>query len=62
MPLTFILIIISIPSPTLSFIPGLNIPFFCKSYPPFLLHNLLHGFPRLFTDTHVSFYLLYSAR
>jgi len=45
------LLLFGIPSPTQSFIPGLNL--FRKSFPPqpflFLLHDSLHGFPRLFT-------------
>jgi len=52
--LTFILIIISIPSPPHSLIPGLNLSFSANPTHrslPFLLHNLLHGCPRLFSDT-----------
>ena len=51
--LTFILIILIIPSPPHSFIPGLNLPFSANLTHrslPFLLHDLLHEFPRLFTD------------
>ena len=53
--LTFILIILSIPSPPRSFIPGLNLPFSAnptnRSLPFLLLQDGLHGFPLLFTDT-----------
>jgi len=61
--LTFILIILSIPSPPHSFIPGLNL--FFSANPThrsllFLLHDLLRGFPGLFADTseHSRFLLL----
>jgi len=52
--LTFILIIISIPSPPHSFIPGLKPSFSANPSHrslPFLLRDWLHGFPGLFTDT-----------
>ena len=58
--LTFILIIISIPSfLTLSF--HAKTLLFCKSVSrslPFLLQDLLHGFRGLFTDTseHIRFF------
>ena len=63
--LTFILIIISIPSPPHSFIPDLKPSF--SAYPPhhslpfFFRTDYIHGFPRLFTVTseHIRF-LLYS--
>ena len=60
--LTFILIIISIPPPRHSFIPGLNLPFSANSSHcslPFLLQDWLHGFPGLFTDTsdHIRLYM-----
>ena len=60
--LTFILIIISIPSPTHSFIPDLKPSFSANpslSSLPFLLQGCLHGFPGLFTDTseHIRFLL-----
>ena len=46
------LLLFGIPSPTHSFIPDKTF-LFCKSFPPqpflFLLHDSLHGFPRLFT-------------
>jgi len=57
--LTFILIIISIPSPTHSFIPGLKPSFSANPSHrslPILLQDRLHG---LFTDTseHIRFFL-----
>ena len=60
--LIFILIIISIPSFPHSFVPGLNLPFFCKSYPPqpsFSSSRLTPRIPGLFTDTseHIRFVL-----
>ena len=60
--LTFVLIIISIPSPPLSFIPGLKPFFFANSSLrslPFLLQDSLRGFPKLFTNTskHIHFLL-----
>ena len=62
--LTFILIIISIPSPPHSFIPGLKPSFFVNPSHrclPFLLPDWLHGFPGLFTDTSVHIrFLLFS--
>jgi len=53
--------IISIPSPPHSFIPGLKPSFFANPSHhslPFLLQDLLHGFPRLFTYTsdHIRFF------
>ena len=66
--LTFRLLILSIPSPLHSFIPGLNLPFYANPAHhslPFLLHDLLHQFPGLFTDTseHIRFFyfLVFSA-
>ena len=62
--LTFILIIISIPSPLHSFIPGLKPSFSANSSHrslPFLLPDWLQGFPGLFTDTsehNLLFYFL----
>jgi len=68
--LTFILIIISIPSPLThplplhSFIPGLK-PSFSTGLShrslPFLLQDWLRGFPGLFTDTseHIRFFSFY---
>ena len=57
------LIIISIPSPPHSFIPGLKPsfsanPFYRSLF--FLLQERLHGFPGLLTDTseHILFYFL----
>ena len=59
--LTFILSIVSIPSPPHSFIPGLKPSFspnpsHCSL--PFLLQDWLRGFPGLFTDTseHIRFF------
>ena len=52
--LTFILIISSIPSPHHSFIPELKPSFSANPFHhslPFLLQDLLHIFPGLFTDT-----------
>jgi len=52
--LTFILIIISIPSPPHSFIPGLKLSFSANPSHrslPFLLEDWLRGFPGQFTDT-----------
>jgi len=60
--LTFILIIISIPSPPHSFIPRSNLPFSASPSPlPFFLLQdlgLLHGLPGLFTYTseHIRFF------
>ena len=58
--LTFIHIIISIPSPAHSFIPALKPSFSANLYRnlPFL-QDRLHGFPALFTDTseHTRFLL-----
>jgi len=56
-----ILNILSIPSLPRSFIPGLNLPFSANPTHrslPFLLHDLLHGFSGLFTDTseHIRFF------
>jgi len=66
--LTFRLLILSIPSPLHSFIPGLNLPFYANPAHhslSFLLHDLLHQFPGLFTDTseHIRFFyfLVFSA-
>ena len=62
--LTFILIILSIPSPPRSFIPGLNLPFSAnptnRSLLFLRLQDRLHGFPLLFTDTseYIRFLLL----
>ena len=59
--LTFILIIISIPSPPHSFIPRSNLPFSASPSPLpfFLLQDLLHRLPGLFTYTseHIRFLL-----
>jgi len=49
-----------IPSPPHSFISGLKLSFFANPFHrslPFLLHDWLHGFVRLFTDTseHIRF-------
>ena len=57
-----IVIIISIPSPTHFFIPGLKPSFSANPFHrslPFLLQDWLHGFPGLFTDTseHIRFLL-----
>jgi len=64
MPLTAILIIISFPSPTLSFIPDLNPSFFCKSFP--LQHFFFfvvtdYMIPQTFTvaSEHIRFYFLF---
>jgi len=62
--LTFILIIISIPSPPHSFISGLKPSFSANPSQcslPSLLQDWLHGFPGLFTDTseHARFYFLF---
>ena len=57
------LLLFCIPSPTHSFIPGLNLSFL-QILPtaalPFSLQDLLHGFPRLFTviSEHICFLLL----
>ena len=61
--LTVILIIISFPSPTHSFIPGLKPSFFANPSHrslSFFLQEGLHGFPRLFavTSEHIRFYFL----
>jgi len=61
--LPFILIIISIPSLPLFFIPGLKSSFSANPSHrslPFLLQDRLPGFPGLFTDTseHTIFLLL----
>jgi len=64
MPLKFILIFISFPSPTRSFIPGLKPSFsanpsHCSLL--FLLQDRLHGFSRLFTITSTNIrFLLFS--
>jgi len=62
--LTFILIIISIPSPPHSFIPGLKPSFSVNPSHrslPFFLQDWLHGFPRLFTVTseHIPSFTFY---
>ena len=61
--LTFILIIISIPSPAHSFTPGLKPSFSAnpsRRSLPSVLQDWLHGFPGLFTNTseHIRFYFL----
>jgi len=61
--LAFILIIISIPSPPHSFIPGLKPSFSVNPSHgslPFLLQDWLYRFPGLFTDTseHIRFLLV----
>jgi len=65
MPLTVILIIISFPSPTLSFIPDLKHPFTlsCKSFPLkpfFFFFRTDYMIPQTCTVTseHIRFYLL----
>jgi len=62
MPLAVIRIIISFPSPTLSFIPDLK-PFFCKSFPlqPFFFFlSTDYMIPQTFTVTseHIRFHFL----
>ena len=59
--LSVILIIISIPSPPYSVIPGLKPSFSANIFHhslPFLLQDLPHGFPGLFTDIseHIRFF------
>jgi len=58
---TFILFIISIPSPHHSFIPGLKPPFSANPFHrslSFLLQGWLHRFPGLFTNTseHIRYF------
>ena len=59
----YFLLLFGIPSPTHSFIPGLNLPFL-QILPtaalPFFLQDSLHGFPRLLTviAEHICFLLL----